>query len=368
MAIVFLASITILSGCSFISEFGVETRTVAKSNHHYKVAFQKRHYTYYISDFIPQKDQLVLSEINNIYIVDLNTGTQIKNIKIPDIGKISSTYISENDTKLYLFSTHDMQVMNTSNWTLLKQMKADEYATDTNGVSKNGDLLYFSSTIWSGTTFNKIFELKRNGGPIPTDYDFSPDNHYFLLSDHLGAILIVDVKNKEFSDIIYFKKGASQVSFRDNDSFYASYGAKLDLDKGGYPSEKLGLFAVKKKDILETFSPSSKISCWVNSPESGLLVSLYNGDIYLLNPQLDIQAKWHIDDYIRVCKQGNNGDIWLGGDKTGLYKADLAKGVISHEYKTNNPIFRLSISPDNKYLGMEELLPTERMEKVLSLD
>ena len=132
--------------------------------------------------------------------------------------------------------------------------------------------------------------------------------------------------------------------------------------------ETLGLLSVKKKDILETFSRGSRISCWVNTPTSGLLVSLYNGDIYLLNPQLDIQAKWHVNDFFRSCSLANNGDVWLGGDKTGLYKTNIKQRVISHEYETSHAIYTLKISSDNRYLGFTEQYPGETLVKVFAIE
>jgi hypothetical protein len=366
MVVVLLITITpLISGCSYTSEFGVNTIPIERSSYQYKVVFQKNHYSYYVTDFIPQKAQLILAGVDEVDIVDLNTGKLSKRLKLPEIGVITSTYVSKNGAKLYLYSVDEMQIWNTSNWTLSRQLKAGKHPNRLSGFTKDKKILYFAGTFWSGDTFSKIFEY--DDGPIPNGYDFSPDNRYFVYAGHFG-IPIVDIEAKKWTGITYLENGASQVSFRDNASFFASYGAKLDITKGGYLPEELGLFDIRKKDILGTFSPSSRISCWVNSHGSGLLVSLYNGDIYHLSQQLDIQDKWHIDDYVRVCKQGNNDEIWLGGDKTGLYKADLAKGVISHEYKTNNSIFRLSISPDNKYLGLEELLPAERMETVLFME
>jgi len=364
--IVFLIiAICLIPGCSSINEVDVKAKPIENSSHKYDLVFQKKDYSKYLLDFISQADQVVLSGPGDVYIFDLKTGKLVKQLPTPN-SQITACHVSKNGTRLFLFTTQSMQAWNTTEWTLSKQLEATKYHPNRqSGFSKNGELLYFADAIWSSSTFEKICE--NIDDPVPNDYDFSPDLRYFVTAGHFG-IPIIDIKEQKWSGISYLKKDATQVSFRDNNSFYASYGAKLDITKGGYLPEELGLFDVKEKHILETFSPSARISCWVNNPKAGLLVSLYNGDIYLLNHQLDIRYKWHIDDYVNVCSQANNGDIWLGSKKTGLYKADLAKLVISHEYQTNNAIFKLKISSDGRYLAFEEMTPDKTLTNVFNLN
>jgi hypothetical protein len=364
--ILLIFTVSLFSGCALINEYSVKTRPIVKSPHHYDLVFQKRDYSEYKLDFFSQKDQLILSTVDEVYIIDLKTEALVKHLKTPELSLVTSTYLSINGANFFQFTTDDMQIWNTTNWTHSKQLKTGKHPNRLNGFSKNEELLYFAGTLWSGTTFEKIYEF--GGAPVPNDYDFSQDNRYFLSASHGSGISIIDIENRRYSATRYRKKGVSQVSFRDNNSFYASYGARIDLTRSGYFPKKLGLFAVEDKDQIESFSPSEKITCWINDPKFGLLVSLYNGDIYLLNHQLGIQHKWHMNDFVRSCGQGRSGEVWLGSEKTGLYKADLDRGVISHEYETSNSIFKLKISSDNRYLGIEELLPGERQVKVLYLN
>jgi hypothetical protein len=365
-AIFLVAAIFFISGCSTITAFEPETTPIKKSDNKYESVFQKNDNSIYLLDFISQKDQAVLSGPEEIHIIDLRTGNLIKKLLTPD-SQITSCYIANNDKNLFLFTTNTMQEWDTNNWKLTRQLKATKYHPNRlSGHSENEELLYFADAIWSQPSFTKMCESVD--GTVPNGYAFSPDNLYFVSAGHYG-ISITDIKAGKWSGITYFGNGATQASFRDNNSFYASYGAKLDITKGGYLPEELGLFSVKKKERFKTFSPSSRISCWVNSHDSGLLVSLYNGDIYLLNQQFDIQTKWHIDDHVNVCSRGGNGDIWLGTEKSGLYKADLDKLAITHEYKTSNSIFKLKVSSDSRYLGFEEeILPGGTLTKILDLN
>jgi predicted nucleic-acid-binding Zn-ribbon protein len=189
-----------------------------------------------------------------------------------------------------------------------------------------------------------------------------------LISDGVADTVLFDVENNKYKDMSYRKEDTSQVDFRDNSSFYASYGATFDITKGGYLPETLGLFDISDDRFISKFSPYGKISCWVHDKEHGLLVTLLNGDIYLLDHLLDIQHKWHINDYIKTCGQGANGDIWLGSVKTGLYKASFREKNLTHEYSTNKTINSVEASLDGRYLGITEAFHGQTKVTVFAVD
>jgi hypothetical protein len=98
------------------------------------------------------------------------------------------------------------------------------------------------------------------------------------------------------------------------------------------------------------------------------LVGLLNGDILLLSDEFEITQKWHIEDNMEVCSQVGNNDLWLGSESSGVYKLDLSKMTLSHEYRTKVIISDLTASPDGKYLALVESPPGQSIVKLFKLN
>jgi WD40 repeat protein len=362
-----LAAVSLISGCTLVDDVDVETSAIEQFGAKYKKLFHQRDYTKYRVDFLADKNQLILADMENVDVIDLETGTRIMHMEISN-SRINSLHVSKDQTKLFLFTSHITQIWDTKNWRLLKELKAGRYHNELAGFSSDETLLFFGSALWFGQSFEKIHEFGIRAAL--NGYAFSPDNRYFVDSDHHFGISVSDIENRKWTEIHYFsdysEKGASQVSFRDNDSFFAGYGAQIDLRRSGYFSSALGIFSAKEEHQIESFRPAEKITCWIHDPDYGVLVSLYNGDIYLLDDRLDIQFKWHMNDFARSCVSARPGEIWLGGDKTGVYRADLASKRMSHEYVAGNPIYSLKVSSDGRYLGFVESPPGESKVTVLT--
>jgi hypothetical protein len=300
-------------------------------------------------------------------VVNLNSGGVDKSIKDAASSIVEYTHITRNGDYLYQFTTSEVNVYDAKTWEKIKTLDKGVPTNHISGVSNSEGLFYFAGVLWSSDTLEKRYDL-NDVTAIPTDLDFSPDDKLLLISDGVADTVLFDVENNKYKDMSYRKEDTSQVDFRDNSSFYASYGATFDITKVGYLPETLGLFDISDDRFIGKFSPYGKISCWVHDKEHGLLVTLLNGDIYLLDHLLDIKHKWHINDYIKSCGQGANGDVWLGSIKTGLYKASFRENILTHEYSTNKTINSVEASLDGRYLGITEAFHGQTKVTVFAVD
>jgi hypothetical protein len=356
-----------LSSCGTIKQFSVKTSNVSKAKHRLKKIFQEKQPTTYKLNYIQQKNQLVLTDLVDVYVVNLNSGDFDKSIKDAASSIVEYTHITRNGDYLYQFTTSEVNIYDAKTWEKIKTLDKGIPINQISGISNSEDLFYFAGVLWSSDTLEKKYDL-NDVTAIPTDLDFSPDDKLLLISDGVADTVLFDIENNKYKDMSYRKEDTSQVDFRDNSSFYASYGATFDITKGGYLPEKLGLFDISDDRFISKFSPYGKISCWVHDKEHGLLVTLLNGDIYLLDHLLDIQHKWHINDYIKTCGQGANGDIWLGSVKTGLYKASFREKTLTREYPTNKTINSVEASLDGRYLGITEAFHGQTKVTVFAVD
>jgi hypothetical protein len=347
----FVFVFTSTSGCTLIQELSMEASTVVQSDIRYKTLIQRSEYTEYQFDFVTNQDRLILADMGNVEVLDLKTVASILKREVFEDG-IESIHVAKDQTSLYLFTQYRVQLWSTQDWHLLKELEEDKYAERIVSFSKDESLLFFAGRLRSAENFEPIYELGRS--PAMTGAAISADNQYFVETDHHSAMPVIDINNRKWTGISYTKTGYSMASFRDNKSFFASYGAKIDLHRGGYFSSALGVFSATEKNQIESFKPKEKITCWTYDPEYGVLLSLYDGDIYLLNDNLDIQFKWHIDDFARSCTLAKPGEIWLGGNKTGIYRADLKNRRITREYETNNPVYTIKVADDGRYVGIVE--------------
>lgn len=347
------------TACS-LKNIDVKENDISSSNPQHELIYTSQQYSDQKLNFFPGQNLITNTDYKEVSIVDFNNNKLLEKIISPDSKITNSLFI--NNGKEYLLSTDNtLQIWSTQDWKLIKQLDSINL-TKISGLSSDFKYLYFDGSIWLTENYEKFMSFEE--GPSPNSFDFSSDNKYFITAGHYAGSLIIDLDNKKQTKLTNNIKGVKKVSFRNDNNFYASYEARLDINNGGYLSKKIGLFDVTNNELIKNFHPSSRITCWVNDPQHGLLVSLYNGDIVLLNHQFDITHKWDIEDHITVCPQANNSDIWLGSDKSGVYRLNLNTHLLTQEYIIQNTILDLKISVDNKYFGMVELIPGETISKV----
>jgi len=354
----------LLVSCTYINSPAVETSSIIKTAPRFKQIYKNREYSDQKLNFIANTNLLAISDVEKVIIINLKDQSLVKKISSAD-SMIKSGISTQNGKKFAISTDMSTQIWDTTNWKLLKQFKSKQ-VSKLSGVSSNGHILYFDGTLWSLDTYEKI---KYFGDETdPGSYDFSNDNQYFITSEHHFGAVIIPINSKNNDILTNRINNLEKVKFRSDNNYYASYDAKFIVKQGGYRAKTIGLFNIKNNDLINSYSPNSRITCWTVNDDSEILMGLFNGDIVLLNDKLEITHKWHIDnDHIYTCEKGNNNEVWLGGRKTGIYKADLTSKTLSKTYETSNMITNLKVSPDNKYLGMTEFLIGESIVKVFEL-
>jgi len=354
----------LLVSCTYNNVPAVETSSIIKTAPSLNQIYKHREYSDQKLNFISNTNLLAISDVEKAIIIDLKDQSLVKKLYSAD-SMIKSSTPTQNGKKLVISTDMSTQVWDTTNWKLLKQFNAKQ-ASKLSGISSNGNILYFDGTLWSLGTYEKI---KYFGNEIdPGSYDFSNDNQYFITSEHHFGAVIIPV-NSNNNDILSNRiSNLEKVKFRSDNNYYAGYDAKFIVKQGGYRAKSIGLFNLKSNDLINSYSPNSRITCWTVNDSDEILMGLFNGDIVLLNDKLEITHKWHVDnDHIYTCEEGNNNEVWLGGRKTGAYKADLTSKTLTKIHETTNMITDIKVSPDNKYLGMTEFLTGESVVKIFEL-
>ncbi len=357
--IILLAVVLLSSGCSGIS---IKESKILPSHKTYKLAYSNQKYRSQKLDFSTAHDLLTITSYKEVSVLDLNNNSEPKTITSPD-SRITNSQFIDNGNKYLLATVNLLQIWNTENWKLSKQLNAAKVSR-MSGVSSDSKYLYFDSTVWQTSNYEKLTE-ELDDDISPNSLDFSKSNQYLATAGHYYGIAVYDLKSSHYLDKMPHYEGGVKIQFLDDDNFLASYGAKLDIYKGGYLAKQLGLFNVKSQKRIQNYSPFSRITCWVNDPDRGVLVSLFSGDIVFLDPQFNVTHKWHVDSPVNVCTRAENQEIWLGTEKSGVYKLTPDLMRLSLEYETPNSIEDLKISPDNKYLGLVESIPGATVVKVL---
>jgi len=361
--LIFIVSLTTTS-CAF-NVSNIKTSSIVKATSNYKQVYEKQAYTNQKINFLSAGHSLAISDSSDVLIVNLKNNKIIKKLKTPD-SMITSSFASKSGNRFILSTDMSTQIWDTQSWELLKKFDAKQLSK-LSGISPNGDILYFDSTLWSLDNYKII---KNTGDELqPGSYAFSNDSQYFITSEHRFGAIITHIKDKDDGITTTRINNIDKTKFRSDNNYYVSYNAKFIVEQGGYLAGTIGLFNIERHDVINSYTPGSRITCWTVNNNNGILVSLFNGDIVLLNEKLKITHKWHIDnDHIYTCINANNNDIWLGGKKTGLYKAELTGKTLTKTYETSNMITGLKISDDNKKLGLVEAITGGSIVKIFELD
>lgn len=357
--------IVLVSGCTlFTDSIHFNITQVQRGDAQYKLVYTQQKYSDQHIEFHPELSALIINDLGNVFILNVETGLTIKHIEVPDTGIINGRL--SNTRNEYFLSTWDyLQVWRTSDWMLDKQVDSMA-AGDISGFSSDYKYFYSGDAIWLRENAEKIMDAPWYRSP--TGYAFSKDNKYLVTSGFFFGTNIIDLENRVSLVNKNNISAVNKIGFRSDDNFYASYDAELTEGYYNYLARKLGLFNIKTNEVINSFNPPSGITSWCNIPKHGLVVGLLNGDILLLNDEFEITQKWHIEDNMEVCFQSDNNDYWFGGQSSGVYKLDLTKMTLSHEYITKNRVSDLKVSPDNKYLALVESLPGETIAKLFQIE
>ncbi len=357
--------IAFVTGCSlFTDSLTFKISPVQTTEAQYKLIYTHQEYSDQRVEFFPESSSLFINDIFNFFIVNVENGKTIKHIEFTDTG-ITSGRLSETGKEYFISTSNYLQIWRTSDWKLDKQLDSMA-AGKFSGFSPNFKYFFSGVDIWLYESAKKIMDTEWYRAA--TGFAFSKDNKYLITSGLIWGTDTYDLENRVNLGIKKRINAVNKISFRSDDNFYASYDTDYSKVYYKYFASKLGLFNIKTNEVINSFYPPSGITSWCNVPQQGLLVGLLNGDILLLSDEFEITQKWHIEDNMEVCSQGNNSVYWLGSKSSGAYKLDLRKMTLSHEYRTKVIISDLTASPDGKYLALVESPPGQSIVKLFKLN
>jgi len=349
--------------CTFDTS-SIKTSPIVISTNLTKQVYENLAYSNQKITFLSAGNLLAIADSSDVLIINLKDNSVVNKLKTSD-SMITSSFASKNGDQFFLSTDMSAQIWDTKSWKLLKQFNAKQLSK-LSGISPKDDILYFDASLWSLDTHERV---KTIGEELdPGSYDFSSDSQYFMTSEHRFGVVITHINDKSDGTTTNRINSVDKTKFRTDNNYYASYDAKFIVEQGGYRARTFGLFDIKNNNLIKSYAPDSRITCWTVDDNNGVLISLFNGDVALLNNKLDITHKWHIDNgHIVTCEKGKNNDIWLGSINTGLFKADLTSNKLTKTYQTDNMITDLEISTDNKKLGVVEAITGGSIVKVFEL-
>ncbi len=353
--------ITLVTGCSlFTDSLTFKISPVQTADSLYKLVYTHQELSDQRVAFFSDSSSLSINDSRNVIIIKVEDGKTIKHIEIPDTG-ISSGQLSASGKEYFISTWNYLQIWRTSDWKLDKQL-ASMAAGDFSGFSPNFKYFYTGQAIWLQENAEKFMDTEWYRSP--SGFAFSMDNKYLITSGYFWGTDTYDLEKGVNLKIKKRINAVDKISFRNDDTFYASYDTDYSDGYYKYFARKLGLFNVQTNEDIDSFYPPSGITSWCHIPQHGLVVGLLNGDILLLNNEFEITQKWHIEDNMEACSQGYNDDYWLGSKSSGVYKLNLSKMTLSQEYRTKNRISDLAASADGKYLALAESPPGRSIVKL----
>jgi hypothetical protein len=357
--------IALVTGCTvYTDSLSFKISPVQTAETQYKLVYTHQEYSNQHIEFFPESSSLIINNINNVFIVNVEDGKTIKHIEVAGTG-ITKGRLSETGNEYFISTWNYLQIWRTSDWQLDRQLDSMA-AGKISGFSPGFKYFYSGDSVWLLENAEKVMDTQWYRAP--SGFAFSKDNKYLITSGLMWGTDTIDLENSAILEIKNRINAVNKIRFRSDDNFYASYDTDFSEVYYSFLASKLGLFNIKTNEVINSFNPPYSITSWCNIPQHGLVVGLLNGDILLLNDKLGITQKWHIEDNMEACSQGDNSVYWLGSKSSGVYKLDLNKMTLSHEYITKNKISDLKASPDGKYLALVESLPGESIIKLLYID
>jgi len=320
----------------------------------YKLIYENNNLSVDSVEFVPGNNTMAISDIKTVSIIHIPDNRIIKKLSTDHDASVIYAQASKTNSR-FLFSTSDgtSQILDTNNWQVLREFRG-KILSSTNGLSPDGKVLYFGDALMSVDTGAELVNFGFN--PTSDSHDFSSDGRFFIDAGPYSGTMLVDIRAKKTILRKTIIEHVSQLQFRQDNDFYASYDAifTLKIAGGGYFPETLSLFSHTTNEIVMGVIPPARIACWTTTPDDKVLMALVNGEVILLNPQLEPLNKWALGDKVNVCQSGQNNQVWLGTKTKGVYKIDLTNKTLSHPVITTQSIIELKISSDDKYLGLLE--------------
>ena len=142
------------------------------------------------------------------------------------------------------------------------------------------------------------------------------------------------------------------VRFSANNQLFASYGAELSMDLGGYYPHSIGLFELDIAIPVANFASPNQITCWAVLGNNGVVVALARKELRLLNKQLEVIKNWLLTQSVFACATVKNNTAYIGSNQGTLSSVDMQSGELTELEKFDSPIEKIKTSRDGNYIAI----------------
>ncbi|OMH28015.1 WD40 repeat domain-containing protein [Motiliproteus sp. MSK22-1] len=340
-----VACIALLSGC--ISGTYTKPNNLSffkKIELDYPLVYQSEENTANKFNFLRNGQVIAVSNPSHITFVNLGNGRVIKEIRSNAlIGDIDGKAVNKDGSRYLWVKDRMVNVMDTSNWRLISQFKGGW--SDFAGLSPDGKTAFVSRTdLWDVDSQEKIVSLTDSVGWYMA-YEFSEDSRYFIGAPGRGDLFILyDIESRQRINILTPLRYPDKARFGPENSFYLD-----SYDKYG-PTTRLAWFSIEPHKKLAEIRPYKPISCWTRLDNNTLIMGLMDGDVLLLNKELEVMRHWSIGSEATLCTAGKKGLAWLG-TKSGVFRLDTENNTLANPVKSVEVMRKLVVSPNGKYIG-----------------
>ena len=310
----------------------------------YPLVYQSEENTANRFNFLRNGRVIAVSDPSHITFINLDDGQVIRKI-IPETDSIyiRARAVNRDGSRYLWLKDRKVNVMDTSDWRLISQFEGRW--SDLAGLSPDGKTAFVSRTdLWDVDSQEKIVSLTDSVGWYMA-YEFSEDSRYFIGAPGRGDLFILyDIESRQRINILTPLRYPDKARFGPKNSFYLD-----SYDKYG-PTTRLAWFSIEPHRKLAEIRPYEPISCWTRLDNNTLIMGLMDGDVLLLNKELQVLRHWSIGSEVTQCTAGKNGLAWLG-TKSGVFRLDTENNTLANPVKSVEVMRKLVVSQDGKYIG-----------------
>jgi hypothetical protein len=314
-------------------------------------------YTLHYKDESSLSDQLIFQGGDQAIEVD---GYDLNVISLSDFDKknifrsgesnpIKQIQLIDNDVLIISFD--NIVLLDSKAWVVKKILK--ERVDKSIQLSNSGGLISFSNKVLNVDTGES--EVEFYGHASSLESKFSPDDRFLIqLGVPSYGPYVLDLSKKEegrFTEEFIERSG--KVEFIDSDLFLVDGYGTSDFSLFPDPRFTLNLINATTVKIEDRFESSKAVSCWTLFGDQGeIALAFENGDLTILNKELEIIDSYSIGDRADYCVGGKGEELWLGTWSSGVIHVDLNNKSMSKPMHLTNRVFDLAVSEDEKFIGV----------------
>lgn len=266
---------------------------------------------------------------------------------------ILEAFMAEN--RILLVGYKKTQIYDIKSWKLIETYQNDGYRKIK--LSPSGRLIEISGKILDIDT-GKVLVNSGADATVKGVSSFSPGDKNYVVVDALAPVSIVSLEENDLSQKRSTLAGGIinsvlKVEYVDENTFYIDDKAKSCFDSLSCSTNLYKVVASSNK-IVASYSPKSPISCWTSfANDSSIAVFLKNGHLEILDKDLNKKSNFQISSRVKRCVGSKHkNEIWFDSRSSGIFHVNLDKHTISNSAKFDYSVSDISISPDEKHLGV----------------